>query len=232
MACAVAYRLTGDARYSSKALELIRRCASPADDLEALNLRHIESRWSYTVFLQVLAVFLHERLLSGSRSADDSYVRETILHYARWMARHERLYLDRVDELEFPTETWAAQDIRKADVLWWAAHLADGEERKAFQAKAAEFFERAVASLAARPTRFYTRPLVLTIVNGFRAQRLQAAVHAHDASGLWPTVAERHRTPKVFRPQKRVAFQRARVLAVTAGLGVVALALYVTGLIR
>ena len=41
------------------------------------------------------------------------YAREVLLNYAHWMVEHERPYLERPEKLEYPNETWAAQDIRK-----------------------------------------------------------------------------------------------------------------------
>ena len=56
-----------------------------------------------------------------------------MLHYARWMAGHERPYLDRPEILEFPTETWDAQDMRKSEVFDLAAlHAASAFERAQF----------------------------------------------------------------------------------------------------
>ena len=42
--------------------QLIRRCIHPDDDLEARNLHDTERRWYYTVFLQALGSYLHEKL--------------------------------------------------------------------------------------------------------------------------------------------------------------------------
>ena len=47
------------------------------------------------------------------------------------MVEHERPYLDHPEQLEYPTETWAAQELRKANVLRWAARYADEPLRRA-----------------------------------------------------------------------------------------------------
>ena len=52
----------------------------------------------------------------------DEYAQASLLHYARWMAQHEYPYLEKPERLEFSTETWAARDIRKADVFLAAQH--------------------------------------------------------------------------------------------------------------
>ena len=67
LACMTAYRLTGEPPYLNKARELIRRCAGPRDDFDALNLRHIESRWSYTVSASNVASASSYRLCGAWR---------------------------------------------------------------------------------------------------------------------------------------------------------------------
>ena len=54
-----------------------------------------------------------------------AYARAALLHYAGWMLEHEVPYFDRPEKLEYPTETWAAQEFRKANVLRLAAAHAD-----------------------------------------------------------------------------------------------------------
>lgn len=168
LACLVAHRLTAAPEYAAKADELIRRCIHPQDDIDARNLPDTERRWYYTVFLQVLGLYLQVKEETRQFDVMHAYARESLLHYARWMAAHERPYLDRPEVLEFPTETWAAQDIRKADVFLWAALHADAEERSRFLERSRWFFEYCVNFLAASPTRHFTRPVVLVLANGIR----------------------------------------------------------------
>ncbi len=58
---------------------------------------------------------------AGSFDRMYRYARASLLHYARWMEAHARPFLDKPEELEFPTETWPAQDIRKVDIFLHAA---------------------------------------------------------------------------------------------------------------
>jgi hypothetical protein len=108
-------RLSGDRRYLTKAEELIRRCVHPANDIPALNLLDVERRWYYTVFLQSLGKYLDFKTERGELDEMYAYARATLLHYARWMAANEHPYLDKPQILEFPTETWAAQELWKSD---------------------------------------------------------------------------------------------------------------------
>src|SRR5258708_13259192 len=91
-----------------------------------------------------------------------------MLRSARWMADHERPYLDVPEILEYPTETWAAQDMRKAEVFAAAAQCADGPQQARLLERAASFFDYSVSTLLEQPTRGYARPLVLLLSNGFR----------------------------------------------------------------
>ena len=168
LACLAAARLTGAPEYTAKADELIRRCIHPEDDVEARNLHDAERRWYYTVFLQALGWYMHDKGEQGRFDEMYAYARDSLLRYARWMAIHERPYLERPEVLEFPTETWAAQDMRKADVFLWAAQHAEGHERVQFLERARFFFDYSVNTLAASPTGHYTRPVVLLLSSGIR----------------------------------------------------------------
>ena len=72
-------------------------------------------------FSQVLGKYLEYRAERGLVDAKFEYARAVLLKYATWMCAHERPYLDTPEQLEYPTETWAAQDIRKAAVFEFAA---------------------------------------------------------------------------------------------------------------
>src|SRR6185295_12063772 len=155
------HRLTGDARYLDKAEELIRRCIHPADNLAARELLDAERRWSYIVFLQVLGKYLDYKLELGENDRMYAYGRAALVHYARWMAEHEYPYLDKPERLEFPTETWAAQDIRKSEVFTCAAQFVDTVDRSRFVERAEFFFDASLAALIDSPTRSLARPIVL-----------------------------------------------------------------------
>ena len=88
-----AWLLSGEKRYLEKAEALIRRAVHPHDDVAAMGLLHAESRWSYTVFLIVLAKFLEIKAESAQIDAMYSYARASLLHYTKWMLMHERPYL-------------------------------------------------------------------------------------------------------------------------------------------
>jgi len=120
-----AWVLTGSEHYLLKAEDLIRRCVHPSQNPGELHLLDAEGHWSYTVFLNSLG-----RYLLAKRDAelfDDMYcyARDVMKTYGRWMAVHERRTLDHPEQLQYPTEAWAAHDFRKANVLRIAASCAD-----------------------------------------------------------------------------------------------------------
>jgi len=164
-----AHRLSGEARYLEKADSLVARCVHPDDDQAALELLDAENRWSYTVFLQTLGKYLDYRADRGLADERYGYAREVLLNYARWMSEHERPYLDRPEQLEYPNETWVAQDIRKTAVFEFAARYArDEKERATFLQRASEFFDYSVTTLQESANGRLARPLVLLLTYGFQ----------------------------------------------------------------
>lgn len=212
-----AFRLTRDRVWIDRAEALIRRSIHPADDLSARNLLDAERRWYYTVFLQALGRYLGFKSELHEEDATWQYARASLLHYARWMVAHEYPYLDKPEILEYPTETWAAQDMRKCEVLDLAArYAATEEERSRFAARAQYFFDASVATLTRWPTRTWTRPVVLMLSYGY--------AHlwhiAHTDQPLRPCSSGELGAPIRFVPQKVVAMRRAKAI-VGAGVAVV-----------
>ncbi|MGH8324895.1 MAG: hypothetical protein ACRETD_14040, partial [Steroidobacteraceae bacterium] len=178
-----AYTLSGKRAYLCKAEELIQRCAHPADDIDALGLKEPEYRWSYLVFLQALGKYLDSKLEMGETDYGFHYARESLLHYAEWMCRHEVPYKEVLHKVELPTETWPAQDIRKCHVLHVAAQYAPAGMRAQLTERATFFFDRCLADLLSFETALLTRPLVILCVYGqvhgyFRANAAISLGHA------------------------------------------------------
>jgi hypothetical protein len=218
------HRLTGEPRFLAKAEQLIRRCVHPADDIAALDLLDAEARWSYVVFLQALGTYLDDKEERADLDAAYQYARQTLLHYARWMADHEYPYLSKPDRLEYPTETWAAQDIRKSDVFLFGAAHSHGVERERFLERADFFFDRSLATLLESGTRALTRPVVLLLSNGVM---YFAARHAAERAVPSPGVSQSFGAPMRFEPQRAKAKRRlvaaAAVFAAMSTLACLAL---------
>ena len=218
------YRVSGRRAFLDKAEQLIRRCVHPANDIAGLDLLDAERRWFYTMFLQSLGKYLDDKVERGELDFMYAYGRASLLHYARWMVQHEEPYLERPERLEFPTETWAAQDIRKSDIFYYAMRHATGAEREAFRERGASFFDYATRTLATMPTRTLARPVVLLLSNG--------ALHAWcaeqtDVQSPAPAGAAAFGEPAVFVPQKVRAKKRAIFIAAAGAVILVCALAYV-----
>jgi hypothetical protein len=164
-----AWELTGQCRYLSFAETLIRRCIHPHDDIDARELLKAEQRWSYTVFLVAL-----DRYLLAKEAADDcddcyAYARASLLAYARWMLDRERPYFDRRDQLQYITETWPAQDLRKANVLRFASRYADASLAAKLNAKADEISSIAYGQILSFPNFHSARAVSIVAMELIRA---------------------------------------------------------------
>lgn len=210
-----AHRLSGDPRFLGKAEELIARCIGPDDDIEALDLLDAERRWSYTVFLQAMGRYLLHKVERGEIDDRYAYARASLCHYVRWMARSEYPYLDKPEILEFPTETWAAQDLRKAEVFILGALCAGPDERPHLVERAEFFHRRSVKTLQQFGTAWLTRPLVI-LLSTLGAVPWWRQTAAPEPLPEGP-VGFVHRRPE-FVPQRARAIRRARmILAASAG---------------
>lgn len=211
------HRMSGDRKYLEKAEQIIRRVTHPLQDIERLALLDPENRWFYTMYLQSLAKYLEYKAEIGELDAMYAYSRDVLLHFARWMAAHERPYLDRPDLLEYPTETWPAQDIRKSEILDAAARYVDGAERATFLERAEFFFSYCTQTLSAMPTRTLARPVVLLMAHGWR--RAYARHHGvNDAPQTHARWEEQWPEPEVFVPQRARAIRRAKMLTATVAV--------------
>jgi hypothetical protein len=161
--------LTGKRNYLDKADELIRRCVHPADDVHGLDLLNAETRWSYTVFLSVLVRYLEIKAEAGELDRMYVYTRRCLLRYAEWMTNHEVPYFDRIEQLEFPTETWAAQEVRKATVLHLAAAYAEGPLLQNMLRRADQLSARAWIDLMRFGHPATTRALAILLLEGMKA---------------------------------------------------------------
>ena len=161
-----AYLLTSKKQYLDQAEKLIGMCVSPNDDCSKMDLLNAELRWMYTIFLQALGRYLE--IKKSMNSFDDQFLsaRVVLVNYAEWMADNEYPYLEKPEILEFPNETWAAQEIRKSDIFAIAAWYAPKELKELFIEKSHFFYETVFKQLQQFETRYYTRPLAIVMTNG------------------------------------------------------------------
>lgn len=111
------YILTMETRYIQLAERVIRLSVSVRDDVGSRNLHHIESNWSYTIFLSSLVRYIHIKDSLGSKDKSFHYAIDALGLYVRWIFENERPYREFSEQLEYPNDTWTAQEIRKAFIL-------------------------------------------------------------------------------------------------------------------
>lgn len=213
------YELTLDPKYLDMAARLMRRTVHPQQNLEKLDLLNAELRWFYTMYLQSLCRYIEVLRRLPNRKSDLQYAVESLLHYVRWMVAHERPTLDAPEKLQYPNETWAAQDMRKWHVLAYAAKWCDTDEEAAkVMAKAEFFYHHSLETLDSFETKTLCRPLVLLMNFGWqRAALLKTPRMGKDWSKTeWPSF-------KSFVPQRQIAISRAKKIVIAgAGFGVIA----------
>jgi hypothetical protein len=120
-----AWHLTDDFSYIESVQTIILDSIHPLDNISDRGLDNIEKTWFYTVFLQALISYLQLKEQLSQLDSCFYYARDSLLHYASWMLLNESPYLDKAEQLEFPNNTWTAQDIRKADVMMAASYYSN-----------------------------------------------------------------------------------------------------------
>jgi hypothetical protein len=191
-ACLDAFEAGAGRPFLDRAEELIRGALHPGDDIAARNLLNPELAWSYTVLLAALVKFLDKKRELGELDGGFGYARNSLLAYAQWMLANEYPYLDKPEILEFPNETWAAQDLRKSVLLYQAAGYADSlGQQGSFLEKARFFYDASCAELRNRPGSAFCRPVALMLQNGWVAPRLEDPPRRRAPPGAGPPVAGR-----------------------------------------
>lgn len=155
------YEVTSDEGYVNKAFNIISNTMHPQDDVNSLGLDNIELTWFYSVLLQSVIRFLELKRAQGSFDDAFYYCRDVLNTYVTWMQANEKPYLDQVEKLEFPNLTWAAQDLRRANIFYAAAYYCDE-----VYLKTAEYFHQYVVDkLIGAEERTHTRILALIMQN-------------------------------------------------------------------
>ena len=206
-----AWLASGQARYLAYAIELIRRTIHPLDDVPNRHLLDVENHWSYTVYLQSLVYFMEATEMTPGCSTIRMYARDSLLQYASWMLVNERLYLDQPEELEYPTETWAAQDLRKGVVLRMAASLnEENEQGEAFAKKGKEILDKAWNSLMLFSSRNCSRPVAIVLQQCYLQQYFQNTIqHNWNIANEVKTQLD-STEPSKFIPQKLLIRKQLR----------------------
>ncbi len=211
---------TGERRYLNVAETLIRRVVHPADEIASGDLLNVERRWSYTLFFVALARYLDLKAEAGELDPMYCYAQASLVHYARWMFQNERRYFDRPEQLQYPTETWAAQEFHKANVLRLAASHAEQPWRSQLLARGHELADAAWRDLQSFPSRTVTRAIAIMLTAGLRdcmlrvqdAPRMPEARHEHDFGKPQQFVPQRTRVLEQLKSVRGIARAAACLL--------------------
>jgi hypothetical protein len=172
------YELTGDRRYIERVSTIILHTFSSEDDIQQRNFADIENTWYYIVFMQAVAKYMWLCETTYGINHDYEPVRKAFLHYLDYIANTELPYLHNSDSLEYPNDTWTAQDLRKIMVLKVGLKYADSDSRREqISAKIASLSEFVEAKLHESEEKAFTRILALIMQNN-------VAIPNRVASGL------------------------------------------------
>ena len=160
---------------------LIKKCVSPDDKIEKRDIFNSEMRWHYLIFMQSMIKYM--RLKEERAELDDmyAYARRTLLHYADFMAEKEYPFLRKPQILEYPNETWGAQDMRKSNIFDYASLYTDDEEqKKKFRERADFFFKSSIEDICSFDTKTLTRPVVLLMMYGHIHSYFKENYYGHE----------------------------------------------------
>ncbi|GAB6164125.1 hypothetical protein JCM19992_01250 [Thermostilla marina] len=189
-------------RYREAAEALIRRTIHPNADIDAWQPADAERRWSYVMYMNVLARYLFWKRRLETKDDMYRYAAASLVRLGRWMGENERPFLDRRNELAFPTEVWAAQDLRKANAMRAASLYADASLRRRLLDRAREIADRAWSDLFSFETYKNVRTTAVVLVEGLR-DALWRAVEAEEGPGPYcEDFGEFGAAPPMFVPQK------------------------------
>lgn len=161
-----AYQLTNQVHYLQKAETVIRACVHPEDDIAKKDLLDVENRWMYVVFFQSLGKYIDIKTTLAAFDEMREFAVKCLCHYASWMVANEYVYLSKPEKLEYPNETWAAQEVRKCNVLLYAAKYTEAPLNRLFYEKADHFYHEGIEYLCRFETKTLTRPMILMLLNG------------------------------------------------------------------
>jgi hypothetical protein len=189
--------LTEDRKYLHYAETIIRRAVHPHEEINPLELLNVEMRWSYTVFLVTLGRYLELKTLHDIHDSMYQYAVACLVHFGHWMLANERTNFDDPAQLEFPTETWPAQDLRKANVLRLASQY-DVLRRDALLKKADEITSTAIEQWSTFDQTVTARAMAILFVEAPRdVYILEQPAFAEQIKDDWPEQV-------VFVPQRSV----------------------------
>jgi hypothetical protein len=143
---------------------VIRSAIHPQDNIDERDLLDVETGWSYLILLAGITRYIALKEERGERDAPYWYARRSFLRYAEWMRLNERPFLADTEQLEFANDTWVAQDVRKAMLMFQAANLGISDA-DAYYAKGSEWLEYVCNRLQVSDEAEYSRILIILLQN-------------------------------------------------------------------
>ena len=139
---------------------VIRKTIHPQDVIEHRNLLDVENRWSYLVLLSSLFRYLCLKRQIDGEDEQYEYTKESLLLYTHWMLKNERPFMADKTQLEFANDTWVAQDVRKAMLMFQASEL-DHENSGQYQKQGRKWLEGVTGTLQYSQESHFSRILVI-----------------------------------------------------------------------
>lgn len=178
-----AYEVSGQQSFLDQASLVIKNTANPYEDLSLRHLNNIEECWFYTVFLQSVGRYLQTKEHIEQFDESFEFAKALLLHFANWMVDYEQPYLTTPEILEYPNDTWAAQDIRKANILYLAYYYENNDNIKnEYQQKAEQLYQYVAEKLSASETKYFSRILSILMQNHGIKTFVQNRNLAHSSS--------------------------------------------------
>lgn len=159
-----AYLLEENNLWLQQTEQIIKSTIHPLDDLTKRDLLDVENRWSYLVLLTSISRYLLIKRELRAFDNDYWYAFDSFIHYIDWMVRHERPFLEDSTQLEFPNDTWTAQDIRKAMLMFQAASF-QTPRSKLYTEKGWRWLNQVCDRLETSREASYARILVILMQN-------------------------------------------------------------------
>ncbi|MBO9490495.1 hypothetical protein J7384_08980 [Endozoicomonas sp. G2_1] len=160
-----AFEVSGEQSYLDKAGLVIKKTIFADEKVASRNLDNVEETWFYTVFLQAVSRYLITKEHNSQFDSAYHYAGKALLTFAYWMGENEKPYLDTPEILEYPNHTWAAQDIRKANVLYFASRYLNEDKKEQALAAADKIYQYVGNTLIDEDTHYFTRILSILMQN-------------------------------------------------------------------
>jgi hypothetical protein len=172
-----AFEVSGDIKWLKETEKIIAGTIHPLDDIRSRNLLTPEFSWSYSVLLMSLVKYLDKKCELNEIDSSYEHARLSFIHYVDWMVENEYVYLEKPELLEYPNETWAAQELRKSVIFFCATRYTKDERQQArYVTKSRYFFNSAADGLSRNKNSGLTRPVALMLQNDWVAAYLDRPV--------------------------------------------------------